>query len=795
MQKYGNVEDLPQDIEEKINVLITKMEQIENHDSISIYYGYPFIELDGQETIMKACIVSLNGIISVYTNDNEKNVYNRHLTKVLLDSQVLSEIYFADPQKVLHNVMIDSMDWILELLTDTEQCFSVENYKEANAIIQNMYGLNHIDERKINNEGTMGALIKKRNNEINMLDENQFVTIYKKINAHTRIRGLAGSGKTILLVKKMAYMHYKNRDLELAYVFYTKSLKQYIKDLFFNFYRDFEKYKEPDMDKIHILHSWGGAEMEGFYSRTCKENGVARQGYNDVIGSNKFDRVCFNLLDNLGGKGKKLYDYVFVDEAQDFSLGFFRLVLSTLKFNGKMIYAYDELQSLNDSVETIPGKQSIFQKEICEDINLSICYRSPKEIIVTAHALGLGVYRKNKEGKTDIVNMMQDYSIWKAIGYDELDGKLEYGENVRLGRKEVIDYKPEQCVEINDEENEEAQYASISEEICRLIQDEDVLPEDILIIDLAAMKFQDHFLSFKKSLNSIIEDVIKIDNASRNDETIPPILSIGIALTGSIDAEKQIIISSHNVGYLKNLKKEMLISPDLLLALKEHDIPIIIDHNAKALAVCEKYSLYQADNTNQEYCNKKNIVSLYLGSGIGSGLILDNRLARGCRNLNGEIGHIEVPRYPGLNGKELIESHCTCGATGCLENYIINDVFRMTRNDFKGLTSKELVEKLDSLYPEEKQERLKILGYYIGWIVDLCVKFLNVGLIIFSGKITSLMDELWQYITPSNSNVDYGRLDCALIKSKYGALAPTIGAAILSTYPANESIEWPMVNE
>lgn len=302
-------------------------------------------------------------------------------------------------------------------------------------------------------------------------------------------------------------------------------------------------------------------------------------------------------------------------------------------------------------------------------------------------------------------------------------------------------------------------------------------------------------IELKVQLNSIIEDVIKIDNASRNDETIPPILSIGIALTGSIDAEKQIIISSHNVGYLKNLKKEMLISPDLLLALKEHDIPIIIDHNAKALAVCEKYSLYQADNTNQEYCNKKNIVSLYLGSGIGSGLILDNRLARGCRNLNGEIGHIEVPRYPGLNGKELIESHCTCGATGCLENYIINDVFRMTRNDFKGLTSKELVEKLDSLYPEEKQERLKILGYYIGWIVDLCVKFLNVGLIIFSGKITSLMDELWQYITPSNSNVDYGRLDCALIKSKYGALAPTIGAAILSTYPANESIEWPMVNE
>ena len=57
------------------------------------------------------------------------------------------------------------------------------------------------------------------------------------------------------------------------------------------------------------------------------------------------------------------------------------------------------------------------------------------------------------------------------------------------------------------------------------------------------------------------------------------------------------------------------------------------------------------------------------------------------------------------------------------------------------------------------------------------------------------MDELWNYITPSSSNVDYGRLDCELIKSKYGALAPTIGAAILSTYPPNENIVWPTKNE
>lgn len=91
---------------------------------------------------------------------------------------------------------------------------------------------------------------------------------------------------------------------------------------------------------------------------------------------------------------------------------------------------------------------------------------------------------------------------------------------------------------------------------------------------------------------------------------------------------------------------------------------------------------------------------------------------------------------------------------------------------------------------QKKKKKLKILGYYIGWAIDLVIKLLNVGLIIFSGKMTCFMDELWQYITPSAGSIDSGMLDCAMIISKYGALAPTIGAGILSNYPANHSITW-----
>lgn len=123
--------------------------------------------------------------------------------------------------------------------------------------------------------------------------------IYKKTINHTRIRGLVGSGKTILLVKKMAYMHYKYRDKTMAYVFYTKSLKQYIENLFKRFYKDFEKYQEPDMDKIKILYSWGGSEIDGFYSLICKENECASKRWGDIsgAGNEKLGKACKEILE------------------------------------------------------------------------------------------------------------------------------------------------------------------------------------------------------------------------------------------------------------------------------------------------------------------------------------------------------------------------------------------------------------------------------------------------------------------------------------------------------------------
>ena len=505
MNVFGEFSGLSDEVTRYLEKIISNIDDLEEDKKVdtSVFFGYPLIQIDKQDSLVKGCIITRKGIVALYEFEEEKKVYYRHFMQLIMESPKLSELYM-DGKQLLHVLSIRDVHGIIDFL-GCEDIIEHEDYVQFVGIIQHAYGLNKSDDRHLKSQETLGAIIKKRTNAMNMLDQNQFNGIYNKIGAHLRIRGLAGSGKTILLVKKMAYTHFKNRELDLAYVFYTKSLKQYIESLFKLYYKDFEKYQEPDMRKIHILHSWGGNEMKGFYSEICASNGYPPKTYAEakrLPGEDRFDAVCREII-STNGRLNKDYNYIFVDEAQDFKLNFFKMALRVLRYTGKLVYAYDELQSLNSSTE-MPSKMQIFGTEECEDVNLSVCYRTPKEILVTAHALGLGIYQI-KDGKPKIVNMMEDYSIWNAVGYYTKGGTtLGYGKHVVLDRDEEIEFKPDECVEIHSFSSESEQYIEVAKEIIRLVDEEDVIHEDILIIDLSTLNLQDDYTGFRNAFYDVL---------------------------------------------------------------------------------------------------------------------------------------------------------------------------------------------------------------------------------------------------------------------------------------------------
>ncbi|MDY3022994.1 MAG: ROK family protein [Blautia sp.] len=266
------------------------------------------------------------------------------------------------------------------------------------------------------------------------------------------------------------------------------------------------------------------------------------------------------------------------------------------------------------------------------------------------------------------------------------------------------------------------------------------------------------------------------------------ILGIGFAFTGAIDNKEGMIIKSHTLEYLGFNKLGQLINPDKKEYFSKNGIHICLDHNAKTAAVAEKYTLYDKNNVNFIYKDKSNILVLYLGSGLGGGLVLDNKIYRGCNNFSGEIGHIPVPCLK-EDGVELYEESCSCGSNMCLEYRIRNDVFEMDLKTFK----KEPSDKLRSIIINNPDKK-KLLGKYVGYALNCIVNVLNVGLVIFTGKWKALTEgnDLWNYINEEfgNINLQYTRSNCDTILSTYGVLAPAIGAAICSAYEDENEIIW-----
>ena len=497
MRKYGDYSGLNELTVSQIKKIINEIE-VQGIDC-TMFYGFPLIELDNTTTIMKGCIISRKGIIILHDSNDERKVYWRHMNKTIMECPSISDLIMDPDIKLIQYEKCENLGAIISRINNSnENIMTSEDVDLLVAVIQKAYNLSKFDDRVLEKEDSLGAIIKRRNNQVSILDEEQFETIYKTQFGHTRIRGLAGSGKTILLAKKMAYLHYRNPKLKMAYVFYTISLKQFIEKLFIAFYKEFDHYHDPDMSKISILHSWGNKNADGFYSTLCREFEIERKKLSDVIGhKNKLDAVCIDLLEQVGTKDIGLYDYVFLDEAQDFSIGFYKLAMKSLKVTGRLIYAYDELQSLNEETK-IPSKYQIFGRKQCQDINLPICYRTPREILVTAHALGLGIYKTKEDGSSDIVNMIQDVDTWAAIGYEVEDGVLDFGKFVTLGRKDVISEKCTDSVVILEKESEIEQYEYISDQILDLIKNQDVSPDDILIIDLDSINLNEDYSKFKE---------------------------------------------------------------------------------------------------------------------------------------------------------------------------------------------------------------------------------------------------------------------------------------------------------
>lgn len=115
----------------------------------------------------------------------------------------------------------------------------------------------------VRHDKSRGALLKIIEREIANLDFWQKKAAIESPDGPQRIRGLAGSGKTVVLALKAAYLHAQNPDWRIAVTFSSRSLYKQFEDLITRF--SFEHSNDqPDFDRLRIIHAWGHPAVKAY---------------------------------------------------------------------------------------------------------------------------------------------------------------------------------------------------------------------------------------------------------------------------------------------------------------------------------------------------------------------------------------------------------------------------------------------------------------------------------------------------------------------------------------------------
>ena len=379
-----------------------------------------------------------------------------------------------------------------------ENEFSDELYNNILSGLQEAYGINQRKEREGVTEGSKAYLISEMNELVEKYDTKQMEAILSDTKGIQRIRGMAGSGKTIVLARKAVELHMAHRDWTIVVTYSTRALRNQLVNLISKFYSAKNDGAKYDKDKIKIMQAWGAATSLGVYYEICLRHGIsplnfsqAKNKYNKNIA---FSKACLEAIKGIK-KFQKMYDCILIDEAQDFDKNFMNLCLNVLGEEKRLVYAYDELQKLNE--ETMPMPKEIFGQEISNDTPLTVCYRNQANTIVTAHAIGMGLYRKN-----GLIQIPGSSDVWETIGYTS-DNKILEGESVELYRTketspELLKCDSDEIIDFCKYDDFYKQGESLLKMIKENISKDQLLPSDIMIIDMDTIGASDNRNRFNK---------------------------------------------------------------------------------------------------------------------------------------------------------------------------------------------------------------------------------------------------------------------------------------------------------
>lgn len=272
----------------------------------------------------------------------------------------------------------------------------------------------------INDIGKIGVeipetILEKIKKNILLFDGEQTRFIYKEFESKTvTIQGLSGTGKTELLLHKLKELYIKDDNSKIYVTCHNKALSNTLRERIPQFFNFMKVEKQIEWNKrLWVTHAWGSVSNpnSGLYSYICNLYNIPFYAYSKKV---NYEIMFKNALEHIEKMDKDnfqyAFDYILIDERQDFPDVFFKLCEKITKH--KVYIAGDIFQDIFGNVN---------DKNLEVDIVLNKCYRTDPRTLMFAHAMGLGLFEEKK------LNWFTD-DYWKSMGYsiDRKNGRIYF---------------------------------------------------------------------------------------------------------------------------------------------------------------------------------------------------------------------------------------------------------------------------------------------------------------------------------------------------------------------------------
>lgn len=288
--------------------------------------------------------------------------------------------------------------------------------------------------------------------------------------------------------------------------------------------------------------------------------------------------------------------------------------------------------------------------------------------------------------------------------------------------------------------------------------------------EITVLNENDHAVLFKKRVPTVKNDYgatlttisSLIDEAQKALNVIAD--AFGVAIPGTVSA------LTHTV---KNANSYWLNGKDLLHDLeKATGKKVFLENDANCFALSEA-----VDGAGAGY---KTVWGLILGTGSGTGIVINRKTVEGRNGLGGEWGHNPLPWMTDYERELANLQHCYCGKKGCIETFVSGTGFeaeyeRQSGHSFSGV-------EIAKLLSTGNKEAVKTFNLYVDRLarsIACFANFIDPDVIVLGGGMSNL-DALYSVLPNKVKDYIFGKeFVTPIVKAKHGDSSGGRGAAFL----------------